>query len=76
MRLFAGYRAGFGDQTSRQNVLGEPVDFGVGGQNQVAFGGFIPLLRGLFMNPQHADLQHAELAVPIAENETPGPSPC
>jgi outer membrane protein TolC len=38
-----------------------------GGNNQVILGGFFPLLRGLMMNPENAELQRSELANPRAE---------
>src|SRR5579884_1831384 len=37
------------------------------GNNQVLLGGFIPLLRGLMMNPESADLERSELADPRAD---------
>ena len=38
-----------------------------GGNNQVLLGGFFPLLRGLMINPENAELQRSELADPRAE---------
>lgn len=38
-----------------------------GGNNQVLLGGFFPLLRGLMVNPENAELQRSELANPRAE---------
>ena len=38
-----------------------------GGNSQVLLGGLFPLLRGLMMNPEHAELQRSELADPRAE---------
>lgn len=35
--------------------------------NQVLLGGFIPLLRGLMMNPENAELQRSNLADPKAD---------
>src|SRR5688500_11733716 len=37
------------------------------GNNQVLLGGFIPLLRGLMMNPENAELQRSNLADPKAD---------
>ncbi|MGD9725083.1 MAG: TolC family protein [Nitrospiraceae bacterium] len=37
------------------------------GNNQVLLGGFFPLLRGLMVNPENAELQRSELADPRAE---------
>ena len=37
------------------------------GNNQVLLSGFIPLLRGLMVNPEHAELQRSEWANPRAE---------
>ncbi|HET6675169.1 MAG TPA: TolC family protein [Nitrospiraceae bacterium] len=37
------------------------------GNNQVLLGAFFPLLRGLMMNPENAELQRSELADPRAE---------
>lgn len=42
------------------------LSFG-GGNNQVLLGGFFPLLRGLMVNPENAELQRSELANPKAE---------
>jgi outer membrane protein TolC len=37
------------------------------GNQQVLLGGFFPLLRGLMMNPENAELQRSELADPRAD---------
>lgn len=37
------------------------------GNNQVLLGGFFPLLKGLVMNPDNAELQRSELADPRAD---------
>jgi outer membrane protein TolC len=37
------------------------------GNNQVLLGGFVPLLRGLMVNPEYAEFQRSELADPRAE---------
>ncbi len=42
------------------------LSFG-GGRNQVLLGGFFPLLKGLMVNPENAELQRSELADPRAE---------
>jgi outer membrane protein TolC len=42
------------------------LSFGDGNQ-QVVLGGFLPLLRGLMINPERAELQRSELAAPRAE---------
>jgi outer membrane protein TolC len=59
-RYSAGVRQAIGDATIPD------LSFG-GGNNQVLLGGFIPLLRGLLTNPEHAELQRSELANPRAE---------
>jgi outer membrane protein TolC len=70
LHLFAGYRHVVGDTISRRDVLGSPVALGVGGGiDQFVVGGSLHLLRGLFMNPERAYLQHAEISGPMAENE-------
>jgi outer membrane protein TolC len=38
-----------------------------GGSNQVILGGFFPLLRGLMMNPENAEMKRSELADPRAD---------
>jgi outer membrane protein TolC len=38
-----------------------------GGNSQVLLGGFFPLLRGLMINPENAELQRSELADPRAD---------
>ncbi len=42
-------------------------DLAFGSNNQVLLGGAMPLLRGLMMNPENAELQRSELANPRAE---------
>lgn len=42
------------------------LSFGNGNQ-QVLIGGFLPLLRGLMVNPENAELQRSELADPRAD---------
>lgn len=59
-RYSAGVRQAIGDAKIPD------LSFG-GGNNQVLLGGFFPLLRGLMMNPENAELQRSELANPRAE---------
>ena len=59
-RYSAGVRQAIGDAKIPD------LSFG-GGNNQVLLGGFFPLLRGLMMNPENAELQRSELANPKAE---------
>jgi outer membrane protein TolC len=56
----AGFRQAIGDARIPD------LSFGNGNQ-QVILGGFLPLLRGLITNPEHAELQRSELAAPRAE---------
>ncbi len=54
-----------------RQVLGGPAkipDLAFSGNtNQVILGGFIPLLRGLMINPEAAELQRSQLADPMAD---------
>lgn len=59
-RYSAGVRQAIGDAKIPDLAFG-------GGNNQVLLGGFFPLLRGLMMNPENAELQRSELANPKAE---------
>jgi outer membrane protein TolC len=59
-RYSAGVRHAIGDATIPD------LSFG-GGNNQAILGGFFPLLRGLMVNPENAELQRSELANPKAE---------
>jgi hypothetical protein len=59
-RYSAGVRQAIGDAKIPD------LSFG-GGNNQVILGGFFPLLRGLLVNPERAELQRSELADPRAE---------
>jgi len=42
-------------------------DLGFGNGQQVILGGFLPLLKGLMINPENAELQRSELADPRAD---------
>ncbi|MCS6896830.1 MAG: TolC family protein [Nitrospira sp.] len=55
----AGYRRAIGDARIPDLAFGE--------NNQLVLGGFLPLLRGLLVNPERAELQRSELAAPLAE---------
>ncbi len=61
---------GFRYSAGVRQAIGEAkipdLSFG-GGNNQVLLGGFFPLLRGLMVNPENAELQRSELADPRAE---------
>jgi len=61
VRGFAGFRAGIGD-------VGV-ADLGFGTSNQPLLGIAIPLLRGLNINPAHAELKKSNLADKQAELE-------
>ena len=56
----AGFRQAIGDARIPD------LSFG-GGNQQVILGGYLPLLRGLMVNPERAELQRSELADPLAE---------
>ncbi len=56
----AGVRQAIGDAKIPDLTFGS-------GSNQVLLGGFFPLLRGLMMNPENAELQRSELADPRAD---------
>ena len=56
----AGFRQAIGDARIPD------LSFGNGNQ-QVILGGYLPLLRGLMINPERAELQRSELADPLAE---------
>lgn len=58
-RYSAGVRQAIGDA--------KIPDLSFGGNSQVLLGGFMPLLRGLMMNPETAELQRSEWADPRAE---------
>ncbi|WP_455379455.1 TolC family protein [Petrachloros mirabilis] len=59
-RYSAGVRQAIGEATIPD------LSFGNGSQ-QVLLGGFFPLLRGLMVNPENAELQRSELADPRAD---------
>ncbi|OQW67073.1 MAG: transporter [Nitrospira sp. ST-bin5] len=59
-RYSAGVRQAIGDAKIPD------LSFG-GGNNQVILGGFFPLLKGLMVNPENAELQRSELADPRAD---------
>ncbi|OQW30602.1 MAG: transporter [Nitrospira sp. SG-bin1] len=56
----AGFRQAIGDARIPDLSFGD-------GNQQVILGGFLPLLRGLMINPERAELQRSELADPLAE---------
>jgi len=60
-----GFRYGAGVR----HAIGEATipDLAFGNNNQVLLGAFIPLLKGLMVNPENAELQRSELANPRAE---------
>ena len=62
---------GFRGSAGIREVINGPAqipDLGFNnGNNQVILGGFFPLLRGLMINPENAELQRSELADPRAE---------
>lgn len=62
---------GFRGSAGIRDVINGPAripDLGFNdGHNQVVLGGFIPLLRGLMVNPENAELQRSELADPRAD---------
>ena len=61
-----GFRYSAGVREAIGNAKIPDLSFG-GGNNQVLLGGFLPLLRGLMVNPENAELQRSELANPKAE---------
>jgi outer membrane protein TolC len=60
IRAMAGYRQGINP------ILNPDLVFN-NGRDQGLFGGTIPLLRGLMVNPDNAELQRSQLADPRAE---------
>ncbi|WP_447979156.1 TolC family protein [Candidatus Nitrospira bockiana] len=62
---------GFRGEAGIREVINGPAqipDLGFNnGHNQVILGGFIPLLRGLLVNPENAELQRSGLADPKAD---------
>ena len=61
-----GFRASAGFRQAIGTARIPDLSFGDGNQ-QVILGGFFPLLRGLMINPERAELQKSELAAPRAE---------
>ncbi len=59
-RASAGFRQAIGEASIPDLSFGN-------GTKQVILGGFLPLLRGLMINPERAELQRSELAAPRAE---------
>lgn len=62
--------SGFRGSAGIRQAIGDAriPDLGFNNDNQqVILGGFIPLLRGLMVNPERAELQRSELADPLAE---------
>ena len=62
----AGFRQAIGDATIPDLSIGN-------GNQQIVLGGFMPLLKGLMVNPENAELQRSELADPRAEVKIPKP---
>ena len=61
-----GFRGSAGFRQAIGNARIPDLSFGNGNQ-QVILGGFLPLLKGLMINPENAELQRSELADPRAE---------
>ncbi len=65
------HQSGIRTQAGVRDVIGTAAripDLGFNnGRNQVVLGGFIPLLRGLMINPDAAELQRSQLADPMAD---------
>jgi len=61
-----GFRYGAGVRQAIGEATIPDLSFGNGNQ-QVLLGGFFPLLRGLLVNPENAELQRSELADPRAD---------
>ncbi|HPV82380.1 MAG TPA: TolC family protein, partial [Nitrospira sp.] len=60
---------GFRGSAGIRQAIGDAKipDLGFGNGQQVILGGFLPLLKGLMINPENAELQRSELADPRAE---------
>jgi outer membrane protein TolC len=60
---------GFRGSAGFRQAIGDAVipDLSIGNNKQVLVGGFFPLLKGLLVNPENAELQRSELADPRAE---------
>lgn len=69
--LEARHPWGFKGSAGIRDVIGGPAripDLGFNNdRNQVILGGFFPLLKGLLINPENAELQRSELADPRAD---------
>ncbi|HQR13014.1 MAG TPA: TolC family protein [Nitrospira sp.] len=61
-----GFRGSAGVRQAIGDAKIPDLSFGNGNQ-QVILGGFLPLLKGLMINPENAELQRSELADPRAE---------
>jgi outer membrane protein TolC len=61
-----GFRGGAGFRQAIGDAKIPDLSFGDGNQ-QVLLAGYMPLLRGLMVNPENAELQRSELADPRAE---------
>lgn len=61
-----GFRGSAGVRQAIGDAKIPDLSFGNGNQ-QVLLGGFMPLLKGLMVNPENAELQRSELADPRAE---------
>lgn len=68
LRHQSGIRGTFGIRHSIGKALVPDLGFNENNQ-QVIVGGFLPLLRGLIINPENAELQRSELADPRADIE-------
>jgi outer membrane protein TolC len=60
---------GFRGSAGFRQAIGNAVipDLSLGDNKQILVGGFFPLLKGLLINPENAELQRSELADPRAE---------
>src|SRR5512132_2297440 len=60
---------GFRGSAGIRQAIGDAKipDLAFGNGQQVILGGFVPLLKGLMVNPENAELQRSELADPRAE---------
>ncbi len=60
---------GFRGSAGYRHAIGDAVipDLSLGHNQQVLLGGFIPLLKGLMVNPENAELQRSEYADPRAD---------
>ncbi|MFO0733907.1 MAG: TolC family protein [Nitrospiraceae bacterium] len=60
---------GFRGSAGFRQAIGDAVipDLSLGHNRQVLVGGFVPLLKGLMVNPENAELQRSEYADPRAD---------